>query len=427
MSALSDAISKSVKKTTKEWKAEKRKADKNDNLHSYQYQKFYVYSDRVTIRDVAFDVMEAAYNHASSNGKYYANARQIMYAARPEILRQTGRKELLSATFQTLLKDYIEEREPAWKIVWDARGHLIEPHTNKMIGLGGREVDKYIKDWNSAINMSAPEIETLMDTKGPHIRYKNVLFTEKEGFNEILSDAGFPERYDMALMSTKGLSNKAACDLIYHMDLQGVRVFVLHDFDLAGFKILRTLKEGVRLSVGTDVSDFGLRMADIKNLPSEPVTYKQRNSPIPYLIECGCTGEEIAFLVRHKGDYYSYYSGDRVELNAMTSEQLISWLEGKLLEYGVEKFIPDQETLKKGYAWAKKMTHVKELIKIAEKSWDESMKEDPKAFPPPKNLQELVNEKLKDTPSRSWDQSMWDIINDEKQRFEREYGSDEKG
>jgi hypothetical protein len=52
--------------------------------------------------------MEDAYNHASSNGRYYANARQIMYAARPAILSRCAVTELKDVYFtQNLLKDYL--------------------------------------------------------------------------------------------------------------------------------------------------------------------------------------------------------------------------------------------------------------------------------------------------------------------------------
>jgi len=413
MSNLSIDIASAVKSATKKWKAEKRKADKNDNLHHYQYRTFYQYSDRVTIREVAFDVMEAAYNKASSNGQYYANARQIMYAARPEILNQTGRNELLSATFQTLLKDYIEEKNPNWKIAWDARGHIIEPHTNKIIGLGGIEVEDYMKGWKSLIPFDVPSVESLIKTKGPENRFNNALFVEKEGFNEILSDAKFPERYDLALMSTKGLSNKAACDLIYQMDLLGVRVFVLHDFDYAGFKILRTLREGVRLSQGTDVIDLGLRMADIKDLPSEPVNYKAKNYPGTYLkYDCGATQEEVDFLINPEKTYHYAFYGKRVELNAMTSEELIAWLERKLIEYGVEKYIPDQDILIKGYQRAK-------YLQLIQNKIDETIEENFAEYESQeisedelKEITEDLKMKLKEDPGLSWDEAIWDIVED---------------
>lgn len=414
LSNLSIDISSAVKSATKKWKAEKRKADKDDNLYKHQYRTFYQYSDRVTIREVAFDIMEDAYNKASSNGKYYANARQIMYAARPEILKQTGRSELLSATFQTLLKDYIEEKNPSWKIAWDARGHIIEPHTNKRIGLGGIEVEEYMRGWGSSIPFDVPSVKSLIKTKGPENRFNNALFVEKEGFNEILSDAKFPERYDLALMSTKGLSNKAACDLIYKMDLLNVRVFVLHDFDYAGFKILRTLREGVRLSQGTDVIDLGLRMADIKELPSEPVNYKQRSYPGTYLKhDCGATEEEVDFLVNPGGEDYNGHFGNRVELNAMTSEQLIVWLEEKLKEYGVEKYIPDKDLLIKGYQRAKYLQLIQDKI-------DETIEENFAEYESQeisedelKEITDDLNERLEEDPTLSWDEAIWDIVEED--------------
>lgn len=404
MSNLSIDIASAIKSGTKKWRAAKRQADKDGNLHQHHYRSFYQYSDRVTIREVAFDVMEAAYNHASSNGKYYANARQIMYAARPEILKQTGRNELLSATFQTLLKDYIEEKNPAWKIAWDARGKIIEPHTNKIIGLGGIEVEEYMKDWGSSIPFDSPSVESMIKTKGPENRFKNALFIEKEGFNEILADAGFPEIYDMAFMSTKGISNKAACDLIYQMDRLGVRVFVLHDFDYAGFKILKTLRQGVRLSYGTDIIDFGLRIKDVKNLPSEPVFYKQRKSPVSYLRSCGATIEECNFLL-----------DQRVELNAMTSEQLITWLENKLKEHGVEKYIPDQDILIKGYQRAKYLQLIQNKI---DETIEENFAEYESQEIPEDELKEIsedLKKKLEDDPKLSWDQALWDIANDDEE------------
>jgi DNA topoisomerase VI subunit B len=404
--SLSDDISSAIKSTTKGWKAEKRKADKKDHISSSQYAKLRG-SRKVSIKYVAFDVMEAAYNMASSNGEYYANARQIMYAARPEILSRTGNDKLDDVYFtQTLLKDYIEEREPDWKIVWDARGHIIEPHTNEKIGLGGIEIERYIRKWHSQINIEPPAIQSLIKTNGPGNRFKNVLFIEKEGFTEILTHAGITERYDLALMSTKGIPVKAACDLIHQMDMIDVRVFVLHDFDLDGFKILRSLTEGVRLSCGSDVIDLGLRMPDIKDLIAEPVQYKQRIDPGLYLeFDCDATQEEIDFLVDPKGGYPSYH-GHRVEINAMTSQQLIAWLEGKFKEYGVEKFIPDQDILSMGFRRAKYLGLVEKKIK----EMQETIVEDDEEIP--EDLIELIEEKFAENPSLSWDEALWKIVRD---------------
>jgi hypothetical protein len=55
--------------------------------------------------------MEDAYRHASAQGQYPANARQIMNAARPAVLALTGDKCWKRSSYftQELLPDFIEE------------------------------------------------------------------------------------------------------------------------------------------------------------------------------------------------------------------------------------------------------------------------------------------------------------------------------
>ena len=66
--------------------------------------------------------------------------------------------------------------------MWDARGNLIEPHTGKVIPLGGRSVRSYMDGWGSRIEHA---VSVQMDTCGPEHRYGTALFVEKEGFTEI--------------------------------------------------------------------------------------------------------------------------------------------------------------------------------------------------------------------------------------------------
>ena len=80
-------------------------------------------------------------------------------------------------------------------------------------------------------------------TKGPTNRFGAVLFIEKEGFDEMLKAARIAERYDIAVMSTKGMSVKAARLLV---DRLHVALLVLHDFDQAGFSIIGTLRRSTR-------------------------------------------------------------------------------------------------------------------------------------------------------------------------------------
>ena len=56
------------------------------------------------------------------------------------------------------------------------------------------------------------------------------------------------------------------------------------------------------------------------------------------LREYGLGEEEIDFLIRQ---------GRRIELNAMTSDQFVAWLEGKLAEHGAGKVVPEVEVLER--------------------------------------------------------------------------------
>jgi hypothetical protein len=90
--------------------------------------------------------MEQCYRAVSGPRGLPAKVRQIYYQARPKIMAMTYDKALDYNYFsQTLLPNYIEEHGcEDWKVVYDARGHFEEPHTNRRIGCGTLEVDNYL-------------------------------------------------------------------------------------------------------------------------------------------------------------------------------------------------------------------------------------------------------------------------------------------
>ncbi len=382
---------------TKGWKKAKQQEER---VARQSLNRMRIRPGRVTIKDAAFNVMERAYMHASSGGKYYANARQIMYAARPLVLEITGGEIWKNSSYftQTLLKDYLEDYSPNWKVVWDARGHINEPHTGRTVDLGGLAVMEYTRHWTDGSFDTAPvsSIPAQIDTKGPGLRYSAALFIEKEGFAPILQDAGIAERYDLAIMSTKGLPVAAACNLIESLHAAGVKILVCRDFDLAGFKIIRTLKTGVRLTRGTPIIDIGLRLEDVEGLQSEEVIYKQDCSPKHYLRQCGATEDEMDFLVQQR--YYGSWSGERVELNAFTSEQFIDYLESKFAEHDVEKVVPDESTLANAYRRA--------LFRIEEEKLSAKLAEEMPATDVPGDLEEAVRRHLEEEPGDSWDEAV---------------------
>jgi hypothetical protein len=105
---------------------------------------------------------------------------------------------------------------------------------------------------------------------------------------------------------------------------------------------------------------------------------------------CPC---EIAMLLRLRR---------RVELNAMTSDQFLGFLERRLAECGARKVIPDAATMEK--AWRRnlvrrRMADAAELIRV-EAERDAAMAD----IPP--DLDEQVRRLLADDPSLSWDQAL---------------------
>ena len=188
-------------------------------------------------------------------------------------------------------------------------------------------------------------------TCGPDDRFGAVLFVEKEGFMPLFRAVKLAERYDLAIMSTKGLSTTAARQLVDHfVGQKKIPVLCIRDFDLDGFKIAGTLRAGTRRYSwrSRGAIDLGLRGEDIEtwDLEQEEVFYRGSGGRLlddeeairrkiePTLQGYGATAAEIETLLTH-----------RVELNAFPSDQLVEWIEGKLEEHGVEKVIPNDDVL----------------------------------------------------------------------------------
>jgi hypothetical protein len=102
----------------------------------------------------------------------------------------------------------------------------------------------------------------------------------------------------------------------------------------------------------------------------------------------GASRRDIQFLVEDR------HSGKRVELNAMTSPQLLDWLERRLGECGVSKVIPPAETL--SAAWVR----INQLL-LANRTLGKISEENGPGAPA--NLAQRVEEILAAEPELSWD------------------------
>jgi hypothetical protein len=397
-----------LKSLTEPWTKQRKTEDRNAAAAARRRHAF-VRSARETIKDAAWDVMPKAYLQASSNNTLPAHARQVMYAARGHIQRQTG--ETLDAQYftQTLLPDYLRENPETtadWDVVFDARGHFHEPHTGVIIPLGTIEVRNYLQEsrGRKARDSTRPRRRRLYPTAGPLNRFSCVLFVEKEGFMPLFRRARLAERYDIAIMSTKGVSVTAARRLVDDLSGRKVRCLVVRDFDKAGFTIARTLGTSGRryhFQNRALVTDLGLRLADTRqhNLLAEDVRYTQ-SDPRGNLRHNGASAEEVAFLC--SGRQSGVYIGQRIELNAFASADLLQWIEGKLQEHGVRKVVPEEKVLREAFQRAYEERFLRRSLKeLRKKAHDAALHADV-----PDDLTKLIEQELKAQPKLPRDRAV---------------------
>jgi hypothetical protein len=377
---------------------------------------------RTTQKEAAWQIMEVAYMAASGNDKLPAKARQIFYQARPKIMALTDDKELAYGYFsQTLLPNYIEEHGVDWNVVYDARGHFEEPHTNRRIGCGTIEVDNYLHAVKQPHIVPAGISGAAVDVIGPVGGFSAILYIEKEGFGPLFKAVNLANRYDLMVISNKGLSVTAAKKLIDKLcgdyDLP---LFVLHDFDIAGFLIFGTLQRDTRryqFANAVEVTDLGLRLGDIEGLEREPAAATKTSAAIlrSQLTENGATESEIAILLN-----------ERVELNAMASDTLIEMIERKLKDHGLEKVIPDDDLLARTYQGFHRSHQMRGKFEEIRAKFAEDANE----IEVPADLKEQVCAILDDHSDLRWDDAVQIVLDEtrldrvraEKQKAKRKSG-----
>jgi DNA topoisomerase VI subunit A len=408
-----------VEAATRKWTRQKKSEERHPGMRHYRLGRM-TREPRTSQKEAAWEVMEAAYMAASGNDTLPALVRQIYYQARPKIMELTDDRHLEYGYFsQTLVPDYIEEHGVDWNVVYDARGHLEEPHTNRRIGIGTIEIGNYLHAMKEPEVAAAEFSDANVDIVGPFGNISGVLFCEKEGFNPLFKEVDLANRYDLMIISTKGVSVTAARLLIDQVcGDNDLPLFVLHDFDVAGFMILGTLHRDTRryqFSNAIEPVDLGLRLEDIAGLEREPAAATKTSAANlrEQLAGNGATDAEIETLLH-----------ERVELNAMTSDALIAMIERKLKQYGLKKVIPDDDLLGEAYRAFHRSNELREKFEEMESEFEES------EIKVPKNLRNRVAAILKKEPDLRWDDAVKieldktavDAVRADKQKARRKSG-----
>lgn len=266
-------------------------------------------------KEITLSVLDEAIAKASGDGQFVFNQRQLFYAVRPYIIEELG-VEPTYGNFCAILTGYEEECGEIEGMHRDPRGIIYHPHSGTEIPLGTKSVSNYSR---------------------PPWTFNKVLFIEKEGFFETLKAVKWPERYDCALMSSKGFSSRAArdfLDMLAEDAVEDVTVFCVHDADAFGTMIYQTLQEATRARARRKVEIINLGLepweGEQMGLTAEDRDGEKKRAPVADYVLAHEDGEHWADWLQEK----------RYELNAMTMPQFIAWLDGKMAEHGIEKVIP---------------------------------------------------------------------------------------
>jgi hypothetical protein len=389
---------------TAKWARQRRAEERDANARARREDRLVHYHRPVSLRDAAFRGMRSAYLKASANGTLPANARQIYYAARPAILEIADRDSLDAQYFcQNLLIDYMQTYDIDWDVVWDDRGHFIEPHTGRVIGLGTLSVRKYLRGNRAPEFIEAGFAHATIKTHGPEECFGALLFIEKEGFMPLFEAAHLAEKYDLGIMSSKGMSVTAARQLADQIcSRYKVPLLILRDFDISGFSISRTVGTNTRRYIFQNqikVIDLGVRLADVEEmgLESEIVSLGNvsRDKIRERLRRNGATDDEIKFLLR----------GERVELIAMASDVFIAFVERKLAEHEFAKVIPAIDQLERAFCLFARGERIRQSIEDTIKGLAAE------EISVPTDLDCRVRAYLAENPEQPWSAAVRHIVN----------------
>jgi hypothetical protein len=271
----------------------------------------------VSQKDVVVENLDEAIADVSGDGEFRFNQRQLLYVLRPIIKDETC-KELTTQNFNAIITDYEAEHGEIEGMYREPRGSIYHPHRGETIMLGTLSVEDYER---------------------PQWIFNKVVFIEKEGWVEALKAVRWPERHDCMLMSSKGFTTRAARDLVDKLAEhdESVDVFLVHDADAFGTMIHQTFQEATKAR--------GARKIKIVNLGLEPWEALEMGLEVEE-VEGKDRRKPVADYVRERRDgedWEEWLQTHRVELNAMTTPQFITWLDGKMAAYA--KLIPPADVL----------------------------------------------------------------------------------
>ncbi len=297
--------------------------------------------------EIVRDGLDRAVAVVSGNGQSRFSLRQLFYQVRPFILRELGIEPDYNTFTSSITTIEAELGHDIRGLYRDARGTLYHPHTGEEIAIGTLSVERY---------------------KRPEWTFNKILYSEKEGLFEGLKDARWPERHDCAMVTGKGTASRAIRDVL---DLLGdtaeeLTFFCIHDADASGTLIYQSLQEQTKARAS--------RRVRIVNLGLEPEEGLAMGLEVEHVKEHDSRLGVAAYVEPEWADWLQH---NRIELNAMTTPQLIEWLDRKMSEQDGAKLVPPVEVLREKLGNAvEKQIRQKLTAQVLEEAGIDEMVED---------------------------------------------------
>jgi hypothetical protein len=248
--------------------------------------------------------------------KRAAGETDIQYEARREAVRRS-RLPIDYKYFTTkVLREYEREYGEIDGLIRETYGTFVEPHTGESIELGTREVADY---------------------RFPDYKFDKILLVEKLTERPKFEHDRIAEKYDMAIIYSRGYATEALHHLLTQAQEGNYQVFVWHDADVDGYNIVRNLREATdNMPTTIEVIDIGLSVEEALRIgcASEPFT---DDDALPRALRATLDGLEL-----------EYFEGRQVrfEINGIPSDSRIAYVEEQLREHGIRsKYIPPNDVL----------------------------------------------------------------------------------
>jgi len=315
-----------TKNAIKEVEQAERQSRKQNRSHSV-----YRAPPRTSREDLMRKYFVEAYHHAKGDYASVA-ARQVFYVIR-KLANLRDNETFTTTQYDTFTQKICTEFEQGgYKIAYDRRGFFVNAFDNgHELPLGTLDVEDYISKAKDPKNRIIHKIEERYSV-GPEYLFNKLLFIEKEGFTPMFQEADLIKDMSLGIISTKGLGTRAAKYLMRFFEQRGISIYILHDCDVAGYRIAHLLKNGSEtFPYPINATDIGINVQDIEDLEKEDEVEEATSGARQGMAHI-TDPKAIEFFNEHdSGNYYdTKYTYNRLELNTLTNDELIEFIKEKI-------------------------------------------------------------------------------------------------